>query len=334
MTKYIFTLFTAMFLNMAVKAQLSVTIKAKTAAGLNGQPTLVIFGKKPVVSNIQFGAFSATGTLDEAGIVLMKIGDVPGKGSKSLYIDFPETELRVDDSLNITIVKGSSATLAYDRLEEKISAAGRSGTASDQVYKEYISAHPDQELSLFLLDQLTRGRVDYPAQITYYNNLSERIRTSEKGQLLYKRLNSATSKSIGAKIKPFTAATPDGQMLSVTEVLKKHKYLLIDFWASWCVPCRAENPNVVAAYNAFKDKGFGILSVSLDNNKASWKAAIAKDGMPWNHVSSLKRWNDPIAALYNVTAIPQNLLVAEDGTIVATDLHGKALMEKLTELIK
>lgn len=126
--------------------------------------------------------------------------------------------------------------------------------------------------------------------------------------------------------------TPNGSIVALSSL--RGKYVLIDFWASWCGPCRAENPNVVAAYNKFKDKNFTVYGVSLDNNKEKWEQAIKDDGLVWTQVSDLKGWSNEAATIYSIRSIPSNLLIDPDGKIMAHNLRGEQLNEMLEQVFK
>lgn len=149
-----------------------------------------------------------------------------------------------------------------------------------------------------------------------------------------KRHNDLTLEtSVGKQFKDFEMADVDGNMHKISEYVAANKVTLIDFWASWCGPCRAEMPAVKAAYEAYNKKGFGIVGVSLDNNKDAWMASIASLGMEWAQLSDLKGWNCEGAKLYGVNSIPATVLVAQDGTILARNIRGEAIQEKLAELL-
>jgi thiol-disulfide isomerase/thioredoxin len=152
---------------------------------------------------------------------------------------------------------------------------------------------------------------------------------------LTERLAPLRATAIGTSAPEINLATPEGAKLSLKSL--RGKYVLVDFWASWCGPCRGENPNVVKAYNEYKDKGkgFTVYSVSLDDDKARWTQAIAADGLAWpNHVSDLQKWNSAAASAYGIQAIPQSFLLDPQGKIIAKNLRGPALQAKLAEVLK
>ncbi|GAB4243627.1 MAG: hypothetical protein Kow0027_02860 [Saprospiraceae bacterium] len=152
----------------------------------------------------------------------------------------------------------------------------------------------------------------------------------EAAAQLKNAVKATSSMMPGAEAPDFTMNTPDGQPLSLKDL--RGKVLLIDFWASWCGPCRRENPNVVKAYNKYHDKGFDVLGVSLDKDKKRWLDAIEKDGLIWHHVSDLKGWANAAAQLYGVRSIPHTVLLDKDGKIIARNLRGPELEQKLAEL--
>ena len=147
---------------------------------------------------------------------------------------------------------------------------------------------------------------------------------------LQKTIDQNRAFSVGGQAPDFTQQSPDGEDINLSDF--KGKLLLVDFWASWCGPCRKENPNVVAMYEKYKDKGFEILGVSLDKNKERWIGAIEKDGLTWPQVSDLKGWSNKVAQLYGVRSIPHTILLDEEGKIIARNLRGRSLEEKLEEL--
>lgn len=144
-------------------------------------------------------------------------------------------------------------------------------------------------------------------------------------------LDAAITTAVGKPALEFTQNDSKGKPVTLSSF--RGQYVLIDFWASWCGPCRAENPAVVKAYHAWHSKGFTILSVSLDDNKDRWLAAIKKDGLDWTQVSDLKSWQNSVATLYGVQGIPMNFLLDKDGKIIAKGLRGDDLEKKLTELV-
>mgnify|MGYP003537367311 FL=1 len=198
--------------------------------------------------------------------------------------------------------------------------------------KKFIKENPDAYLSVLLLENFLMRQYLTPEEIkSYFDGLNKEVKETKSGKKIKTTLDAMTAIVIGKPAPNFSGPTPEGKTISLKETLGK--VTIIDFWASWCGPCRAENPNVVALYNEFHPQGLNIIGVSLDKDAAKWKEAIAKDGLIWPHVSNLKFWEDPIAKQYNVQSIPATFILDEKGNIVAKDLRGEELRAKVAALL-
>ena len=202
----------------------------------------------------------------------------------------------------------------------------------DGVSTTFVKENNDSFLSVVLLENfILRKTLEISEIKSYFDKLEPSLKLTKNGKNISKMLDAVLKITIGKPAPEFAAPSPEGKTISLKESLGK--VTLIDFWASWCGPCRQENPNVVALYNEFHEKGFNIIGVSLDDNADKWKEAITKDGLVWNHISNLKQWQEPIAEQYNVKSIPATFLLDEKGIIVATDLRGEELRKKVTEML-
>ena len=215
---------------------------------------------------------------------------------------------------------------------KKIQAEARPVHAKiEAALDSFIFSHPDSYVALDLIASEKTAVIDPEVFGAYYNPLSKRVLASFTGQKLTAKFEKAKKISIG-KTVDFTQTDDKGNEFKLSSL--KGKYVLVDFWASWCVPCRAENPHLLKAYNQLKDKGFEIVGISLDETKAAWLNAVKHDGMPWIQVSDLKGFKSEIAVQYGISAIPQNFLINPQGAIIAKNLRGEDVNEKIAAFIK
>ena len=283
----------------------------------------------------------------------------------SIYIEPGKITVEPKDSLSNSTVKGSKSHIDYLSLNKQVDAyeaqyktlyadystyrkakdsvlAQRAENAIDsldelvkeKVYKNYVLEHPNSPVALYAISRYAGYAMDVPKTEKLYKALTSDIQELPSGVSLAEKIELGRKLEVGQYALGFTQNDTLNNPVSLASF--KGKYVLIDFWASWCGPCRAENPNVVKAYQKYKSKGFTVLGVSLDRpgQKEKWLKAIHDDQLTWTHVSDLNFWNNEVAQLYGVQAIPQNYLLDADGKIAAKNIRGEELDKTLASLLK
>lgn len=247
--------------------------------------------------------------------------------SKAITQPFSKRMSAYNDSLKLLFDKSDTASFEAMRRkammveDEEKTAVGK-----------FIKDNPKSAVSAYYAYQLNGLDPDVNHSETLYGYLDKSIQGSYFGKKLKVSIDARKSTAIGAQAPLITANDLDGKPVELSSF--KGKYVLVDFWASWCRPCREENPNVVAAYTSFKGKNFTILGVSLDEDKSAWKEAVAKDHLAWQQVSDLGGWQSAIAKQYSVESIPANFLLDPSGKIVAKDIRGVELAPTLAKFLK
>lgn len=328
-------------------------------------------GHQPDSAALKNGVFELKGTVDapkQAWLILQRQGQLKKAFSQpaerlTVFLEPGPVVLTSPDSLPKAKVTGGPLTRDYNQLkaalqptEDKLAALNAAyertpeaqreeferrnkaqGEALNQerqrIHAEFIKAHPASWVSLNALQQLSFNP-EYAVVAPLYEVLSPALKNSAPGKAYAERLARLKAVAIGAQAPNFSQQTPDGKTVSLADF--RGKYVLVDFWASWCHPCREENPNVLRAYNEFKGRNFEVLGVSLDDAKGreKWLKAIKDDGMPWVQVSDLKGWQNEAARSYDVQGIPQNFLIDPQGKILAANLRGDELKAALARYIK
>lgn len=312
-------------------------------------------------TTVENGVFAFSGFQQEPKLHYIFVGT--DRGNIPLVLENGKIDLKFQkDSMNYAKVKGTVqndmfmeyldesrklSDRARSMQEDMRSAAQQRDTATvAAIREEYVEFQDDVKnfnidfakqntnalISVLIIRNLMMSKALPNAEIkTMFENLTPEMKASAPGVQLKAQLDKSKATEIGGVAPEFSAPTPEGNVLALSEV--KGKVTLVDFWAAWCRPCRAENPNIVNVYNKYHDKGLNIIGVSLDTRAEDWTKAIESDGLAWNHISNLKRFRDPIAELYNINAIPAAFLLDENGVIIAKDLRGPALEQKVAELL-
>lgn len=194
---------------------------------------------------------------------------------------------------------------------------------------QYVSQHPKSAFSLqLIIDRLPSG--DYSDLVNMFEKLDPEAKFTAAGKRIALTLPIIRRSELGTEIMSFSQKDTNGRIISITDF--RGKYVLIDFWASWCGPCRKENPNVLKAYNRYKNQNFTVVGLSLDDKEINWKKAIKDDQMPWPQLSDLRGWENEVAAYYDIVSIPRTFLIDPQGRIIGKDLRGDAL-NKMLEVI-
>lgn len=325
----------------------SIVIKNKKFSfkGSVDEPTLmtVLFVKKDQFYAARMRDVKRTSFYVDGGTVSidadMKSSAIIVKGTaiQNDYLNYRNTTAAIDKQIDSLNRAYSQLTKAANRDGEELIRIRKAGM--DASYKRvdqlvcFVTENRNSYFSLIALQELVKANRDSEELLKLYADLENKVGQSPKGEQVAKQLQVLHATRIGAIAPDFTQNDVDDKPVSLSDF--RGKYVLLDFWASWCGPCRGENPHVVAAYEKYKDKNFTVLGVSLDQNgkKENWLKAIAEDKLTWTNVSDLKFWKNDAALLYGVRAIPQNFLIGPDGTILGKNLRGKELSAKLQQLL-
>ena len=317
------------------KFRLSTEISRPTWALLS-----VVFEKTETEKNAKMERlqlFMEPGKMNIKAKDSLKFAKVSGSKSQKVLEDYLILKLPFDEKsrdLNTQFqnYKKGKDEVGMKKIKEQLDELALE--KEDKLLREYLKNNPKTPIAFYVLDQYFAFSMDVTKAEPIFESLDPKIQLSESGVAFKKRMEAIKNTNIGSMAMNFTQNDTLEKPVSLSDF--RGKYVLLDFWASWCVPCRAENPNVVKAFNEYKDKNFTVLSVSLDQpgKKQSWLDAIHKDNLTWTHVSDLQFWNNAVAKQYSITAVPQNLLIDPSGKIVAKNIKGEELSKKLSEIFK
>ena len=288
------------------------------------------------------GKFSFTGKVQQPELKQLFFGQ-----SQPIQLFLDNSAIQINtDAANIgkTTISGSPTHKLFGDLQNQIGPLQQALANEDEVYDTATR----KRLTTYLEDFIRQHTSSYVAPVALiilfntapekevlieelYNSLEQNIRFTPYANYVAQQIQTSKRIPIGVELADFVQTDSTGKEVALTSF--RGKYLLIDFWASWCRPCRQENPNVVAAYNKYSNKNFTILGVSFDQAKPAWINAIAQDGLNWNHVSDLKGWGNAVGAQFGIQSIPQNLLLDPHGKVIGKNLRGKDLIRKLNSVL-
>jgi peroxiredoxin len=334
----------------AIFAQANFTVKGKISGPMSTLKNAYLY-------------YNNGATYPSADSVVIKKGEFEIRGTMkdenhnavTLSFGNNSSAIRADQRLSLFVIKGEQITIEvqgtpavskitgspqsemYQRVMDSLSRT-KEVDAAFALLKRLILQYPDSKMALKAFSNVFGiGRAkNFPAKLPdiskLYSLFSTRIQNSAEGTAYSKYLENISRLVIGGTLADFSAKTPDGKVIKLSDF--RGKYVLLDFWASWCIPCRAEFPYLKKAYTRFKNKNFEILGYSIDNDKSLWVSSIENDDVPWINLSNLVGSSDPIALDYQIFAIPANFLIGPDGKVIAVNLRGELLESQLEKFIK